>query len=81
MKGITIDPNIALGKPCIAGTRIPVYTVLELVEAGLSFDQIISDYYPALTQKDIQNCIQYAIDIVNNEDIHLVGEAVSAIPG
>jgi uncharacterized protein (DUF433 family) len=80
MKGITIDLKVAFGKPCVAGTRIPVYMVLELVEAGLSFDQIMADYYPVLTKEDIQNCIQYAIDIVKNEDIHLVGEAASAIP-
>ena len=43
---IEIDPNIHFGKPCVAGTRIPVMDVLELVREGLSFDQIIRDYYP-----------------------------------
>jgi uncharacterized protein (DUF433 family) len=81
MKGIAINPRVAFGKPCVAGTRIPVYMVLELVEAGLSFEQIITDYYPALTKEDIQNCIQYAISLVKNEDIHLVSEALSAVPG
>jgi len=81
MKGITIDPNVAFGKPCVAGTRIPVYMVLELVEAGQSFDQIIADYYPALTREDIQNCIGYAVNIIKNEEIYLAGEALSAIPG
>lgn len=81
MRGITVNPAVAFGKPCIAGTRIPVYMVLELVEAGLSFEQIISDYYPALTKEDIQDCIQYAINLVKNEDIYLVSEGLSAVPG
>ena len=81
MKGITINPRVAWGKPCVGGTRIPVYMVLELVEAGLNFDQIIADYYPALTQEDIQNCIQYAINLVKNEDIHLISEVPGAVPG
>lgn len=81
MKGIAIDPNVAFGKPCVVGTRIPVYMVLELVEAGLSFDQIIADYYPDLTREDIQNCIGYAVNIIKNEDIHLEGEVLSAVPG
>ncbi len=81
MKGITVNQNIALGKPCVAGTRIPVYMVLELVEAGLGFDQITTDYYPALTREDIQNCIQYAINLVKNEDVHLVDEALDAVSG
>ena len=68
---IAVNPNIHFGKPCIAGTRIPVQNVLELVREGLSFSQIIADYYPDLTVEDIQACIQYAIDSVTLEDIHL----------
>lgn len=81
MRGITVNPAVAFGKPCIAGTRIPVYMVLELVEAGLSFEQIISDYYPALTKEDIRDCIQYAIHLVKNKDVYLVSEGLSAVPG
>ena len=48
---ITIDPGVHFAKPCVAGTRIPVEAVIELVEAGLSFDQIRKDYYPDLTEE------------------------------
>jgi uncharacterized protein (DUF433 family) len=68
---IVVNPNIHFGKPCIAGTRITVQAVLELLDAGLSFDQIVGDYYPAITVEDIQACIQYAIALVASEDIHL----------
>ncbi|HEY9787851.1 MAG TPA: DUF433 domain-containing protein [Candidatus Obscuribacterales bacterium] len=68
---ISVNPQIHFGKPCIAGTRIPVQSVLELVRDGVSFSLIISDYYPDLTVEDIQACIQYAIDVVAAEDIHL----------
>jgi uncharacterized protein (DUF433 family) len=40
---ITVNPNIHFGKPCVAGTRIPVQSVLELVSEGLSFEEIIQD--------------------------------------
>ncbi len=59
---IAIDPQIHSGKPCVAGTRIPVQSVLELVREGISFDEIIRDYYPDLQPDDIRACIQYAID-------------------
>ena len=36
---IEINPNIHFGKPCVAGTRIPVLNVLELVRDGLSFEK------------------------------------------
>jgi uncharacterized protein (DUF433 family) len=68
---IAVNPQIHFGKPCVAGTRIPVQSVLELVREGLTFADIIRDYYPDLQPEDIRACIQYAIDVVAVEDIHL----------
>jgi uncharacterized protein (DUF433 family) len=68
---ISVNPRIHFGKPCVAGTRIPVQSVLELVREGLSFADIIRDYYPDLQLDDIRACVQYAIDVVAVEDIHL----------
>jgi uncharacterized protein (DUF433 family) len=68
---IQVSPGIHFGKPCVAGTRIPVQSVLELVREGIPFEAIIQDYYPDLKAEDIKACIQYAIDVVQNEDIHL----------
>ena len=41
---ITIDPAQMGGMPCIRGLRIPVATVVDLVAAGLSTDEILTDY-------------------------------------
>jgi len=68
---IAVHPGIHFGKPCVAGTRIPVQSVLELVREGLSFAEIIRDYHPDLEPEDVRACIQYAIDVVAAEDIHL----------
>ena len=68
---ITVDPHVHFGKPCIAGTRITVQNVLELVDEGLPFHEIIQDYYPEITIEDIHACLQYAIALVAAEDIHL----------
>jgi uncharacterized protein (DUF433 family) len=68
---IVVDPNLHFGKPCVAGTRITVQNVLELVREGVSFSEIIETFYPDLTIEDIQACIQYAIDVVAVEDIHI----------
>ncbi len=70
-KGIQVDPNIHFGKPCIAGTRIPVQSVLELVGEGISFAEITQNYYPDLRIEDVRACVRYAIDIVAAEDIHI----------
>lgn len=68
---IVVDSEVHFGKPCVAGTRITVQSVLELLDEDLSFDEIIQDYYPDLTSQDIRACVQYAIALVAAEDIHL----------
>lgn len=68
---ITVDPGVHFGKPCIAGTRITVQSVLELISEGITFSEIIENYYPDLTVEDIRACISYAIALISAEDIHL----------
>jgi len=68
---IAVQPDVHFGKPCVAGTRIPVQNVLELVRDGVAFSDITRDYYPDLTMDDVRACLQYAIEVVALEDIHL----------
>jgi uncharacterized protein (DUF433 family) len=68
---ISVNSKIHFGKPCITGTRIRVDHVLELLDEGLSFNEIIKDYYPELTTDDIHACIRYAIALDSGEDVHL----------
>ena len=44
MQRITIDPNLCHGKPCIRGLRYPVETLLELLSAGMTVEEILADY-------------------------------------
>ena len=67
---ITVNPTVHFGKPCVAGTRIPVLNVLELVGEGLSFETITQEYYPDLQVEDIRACIRFAMDVVAAEDLH-----------
>ncbi len=41
---ITIDPAICHGKPCVRGLRYPVETLLELLSAGMTTDEILAEY-------------------------------------
>lgn len=69
---IVVDPEVHFGKPCVAGTRIPVRDVLELVQEGLSFESITTDYYPDLDEADVKACVQYAIDTIDAEEAHIL---------
>ncbi len=70
---ISIDPEICHGKPCIKGTRIPVYLILEMLEHGLNFDQILEEY-PQLEIDDLKACLEFAKRIINNEEISPIVE-------
>jgi uncharacterized protein (DUF433 family) len=63
---ISSDPDILHGKPCIQGTRIPVYLIVSLVAEGESVENIIKDY-PSLTPEDIKAALRYAAKLSEYE--------------
>ena len=58
---ITIEPGKRGGKPCIRGLRITVYDVLDYLAAGMSYDEVLSDF-PELEREDILACLAYAAE-------------------
>ncbi len=65
---ITVDPNILAGKPIVKGTRIPVYIILEAIEADQTVVEI-TEIYPNLDEKDVKAAIRYATEIVEREEV------------
>ncbi|MBM4134717.1 MAG: DUF433 domain-containing protein [Nitrospira sp.] len=57
---ITVNPDVRSGKPCIKGTRITVYDVLEYLAGGMTEAQILADF-PDLTAEDIHACLSFAV--------------------
>ena len=47
------------GKPCIRGTRVTVGTVVGLMAAGHSIEEVL-EAYPYLTREDVQEALSYA---------------------
>jgi uncharacterized protein (DUF433 family) len=56
---ITVNPAVRGGKPCIKGTRITVYDVLEYLAGGMTEDKILGDF-PDLTREDIRAALAFA---------------------
>ena len=56
---IDIHPDICNGRPVIAGTRIPVQTIVEFLGAGDSIDEVL-EAYPSIKREDVYACIQFA---------------------
>lgn len=56
---ISVNHDICHGKPCFKDTRIMVYLVLEMLEAGATFDEI-KDGYPSLTAEHVKAALEFA---------------------
>jgi uncharacterized protein (DUF433 family) len=56
---ITVEPGKLEGQPCIRGLRISVESVVRLVAAGWSFEEILQSY-PNLERDDITQALEYA---------------------
>lgn len=56
---ITITPGVRSGKPCIAGTRITVYDILEYLAGGMSEQEILADF-PTLRSEHIRAALVFA---------------------
>ncbi|MEO7020126.1 MAG: DUF433 domain-containing protein [Ktedonobacteraceae bacterium] len=60
---ITSDPDIMMGKPVIAGTRITVEHILEELAGGATTDNLL-DAHPRLTREAVQAALSYALDLL-----------------
>lgn len=58
MKRITVDPKQMNGVPCIRGLRIPVATVVGMVEEGMTPEEILRDF-PDIEAEDVHAALLY----------------------
>ena len=58
---IEIVPDKRFGRPCIKGTRISVYDVLNWLANGMTKTEIIADF-PELNEDRINACLSFAAD-------------------
>ena len=61
--GVVTNSEVMDGLPVIRGTRIAVYLILEMLEAGLTIDQIVNEY-PHLTLDQVRGAVRFARDRV-----------------
>jgi uncharacterized protein (DUF433 family) len=72
---IVSDPNVMMGKPVVAGTRITVELILEKMAAGETVEQIL-DAHPRLTREAIQASLAFASQALRADVLYPVAEAV-----
>jgi uncharacterized protein (DUF433 family) len=69
---ITIDPALCHGNPCVRGLRYPVEMLLDLLSAGMTFDEILADYED-LERDDLRAALAYAARLARTRRLQPVG--------
>ena len=70
---ITQKPDVMGGKPCIRGLRVTVGTVVGLIGAGLSVEEILADY-PYLERDDVLQSLLYAAWRAEEREVDIAAE-------
>lgn len=68
---ITFNPEVMGGKPCIRGLRVTVGTIVGLIAAGRTREEILK-LYPYLEPEDIDQALAYAAWRVEEIDVPIV---------
>jgi uncharacterized protein (DUF433 family) len=71
LKRITLNPNVCFGKPTIRNLRYPVETMLDLMSAGMTFEELLEDY-PDLEKEDLQACLLFASKLMKVNSINKI---------
>jgi uncharacterized protein (DUF433 family) len=59
--GISMNPDVRFGKPCITGTRMDVATVVGLIAAGETAETVAAEYL--LTIEQVRAALAYAAHV------------------
>lgn len=67
-RDIVADSEICGGTPTIKGTRIMVWQILEMLEAGVPIEEIKRTFVRPLTEKQIKAALHYAVQITKGKN-------------
>jgi uncharacterized protein (DUF433 family) len=71
---ITVNANQMGGVPCIRGLRIPVATVLKMLAAAMTEDEILAGY-PDLQLEDIREALRFAPSAVLERELPVLSQS------
>ncbi len=63
---ITFDPKVMGGRACIRGMRITASLIVNQIAHGATVEELLAEY-PYLQREDIQQALEYAAWIVQEE--------------
>ena len=73
---ISIDPEILGGQPVFKGTRVPVESLFDHLEKGISLEEFLDDF-PSVTQRQAVAVLEIANKIVTSRNIQQLYETAA----
>lgn len=73
---ISSDPEILGGQAVFNGTRVPVETLFDHVEKGISLDEFLEDY-PSVHRETVVAVLEIAAKIMSSKDIQKLYETAA----
>ena len=58
-QAIWISPQRVSGLPCFRGTRVPVQSLIDLLEGGETIDEFL-ELYPSITRRQVLTVLDFA---------------------
>lgn len=75
-KLINIDPDILGGTPVFLGTRVPIETLFDHLEGGVSIDEFLDDF-PTVTREQAIEVLEMAGEVLTSSKFELIYETVA----
>lgn len=73
---INIDPEILGGTPVFHGTRVPVESLFDHLEEGVSLDEFLDDF-PTVTREQAVEVLEMAGHVVTAQNFESIYETVA----
>jgi len=75
-KVINIDPDILGGTPVFDGTRVPIESLFDHLEAGVSLDEFLDDF-PSVTREQAADVLAIAEEVLTSSKFEAIYEAIA----
>lgn len=71
---INVNPNILGGVPVFMGTRVPIETLFDHLESGISITEFLEDF-PSVSKEQVIAILEIAGKILSSQNVNKIYEA------
>jgi len=73
---INVDPEILGGTPVFRGTRVPIESLFDHLEGGVSLDEFLEDF-PSVSREQAIEVLELAEKVITSKKFSQIYEAIA----